>query len=250
MSTKISAATALSQVTKSYKLPVGGVGSSACCVTMETLSKFVLTYCSNIGVVFDYDNSDRFYSCDVHRYIENYSSKTPIGLLITSGAKKLVVSLDEPDAGTMNWSSSSGTYDTLFTSRTTAGEDWDGQGHAEAANLTDSDYAMGYCYTYSKAGGNGNGIDAGNWWLPSVAELYLIHAHYEQINAVLSTLENEVGTSVTQLQRTDYWSSTESSSSSAWRVTFNAGYVGANSKTSGSYRVRPVSALQSYTAIS
>ena len=45
------------------------------------------------------------------------------------------------------------------------------------------------------------------------------------------------------LERTNYWSSTEYSSSNAWNVNFSNGNVNTNSKTSNSNRVRPVSAL-------
>lgn len=47
----------------------------------------------------------------------------------------------------------------------------------------------------------------------------------------------------TSMERANYWSSSEYSSSNAWNANLNNGYVNNNSKTSNSNRVRPVSAL-------
>lgn len=252
MSTKISAATAVSTLSDSYALPLSTGGSSANKVTVSTLAKYAAKYAANIGVIISHKtiSQTNLRVQDLARYLDSlYGSYDVLGLVIPSGSTRLVVALDEPD-DTMYWSSSSTLYDTAITSARKAVEDFDGEGHAEAAAaLTDTDYAMGYCNSYSKAGDMGNGIPSGSWWLPSCGELVSILLNYEAINFALTALSS-LGITTTALTRANYWSSSESSSSHAWYAYLYNGNVGDASKTSYSGRVRPVSALRSYTAIS
>ena len=248
MSTKISAASAVSTLSDSYALPLSTGGSSANKVTVSTLAQYATKYCSGINVVHSGSGNDE-HSVDLPRYVDAQSSYVPIGLEIVDCSHPLIIALTEPDAGTMYWNSASGTKDTTITSLKSAVLDFDGEAHCEAAALSDADYAMGYCSTFECCGGGTTGLGTGQWWLPSVGELRLINRYFTAINMALSILST-LGYTTTQLQRAGYWSSTEYSSSYAWHVGFYGGYVNTNSKASNSNRVRPVSAYQSWTTIS
>ena len=115
------------------------------------------------------------------------------------------------------------------------------------AKEDDSSYAIGYCNQFSCVHSTyGYGLGAGCWYLPSLGELRIIETKFAAINWALTILYNLEYTTM-QLQSAEYWSSTEYSSTLAWLVGFNNGYVGNASKPSGSSRVRPVSILQNFT---
>lgn len=59
----------------------------------------------------------------------------------------------------------------------------------------------------------------------------------------LSTLRGVAKTKTVTERRSNYWSSTENSSANAWNLNFNNGNRWNNSKASGQYRVRAVSAF-------
>ena len=250
-SVKISAATAVGTLTDSYALPIGNVGNNASNnVTVATLAQYAAKYCSGLMVLMA-NSSVVPRSCDLDRWLSTYSSGTeyqPIGLVVASGTKKIVMALTEPDAGTMYWSSTSGLYNTAITKWKTVMEDFDGEGNTANIALTESDYAVGYCYTYSAAGDGGYGIAAGSWYLPAVGELQLILSRYTAINWALTAIGN-AGWTTTLLQRSNYWSSSEYSSTLAWYVRFLTGGVNTITKVSGLYRVRPCAALQELVTV-
>lgn len=251
MATKISDAAPLELLEDGYFIPVGGTGSAQS-VTIGTLAEYAAKYCSGIGVLLTYKSGTdtRPRVIDFARYINNLTgSYDALGLIIPSGSTRLVVALDEPD-DTMYWSSSATLYDTAFDTSKTAAADYDGEGHAEAAALTESGYAMGYCSTYSKAGDSGRGIPAGSWWLPSAGEMLSISMNYTAINFALSALSaSAVGITTTNLSRATYWTSTEFSATSAWAVETSYASFSTSTKTSASCRVRPVTAIQNFSEI-
>ena len=248
---KISAATAVNTLSDSYALPIGNVGNSeANKVTVATLAQYAAKYCSGLMVLMA--NSDKYpRCCELSYWLSTYSTGTsyqPIGLVVASGTKKIVMALTEPDAGTMYWSSSQGLYNTAITKWKTAMEDFDGEGNTANIALTESDYAVGYCYTYSAAGDGGYGIAAGSWYLPAVGELQLILSRYTAINWALTAIGN-AGWTTTLLPRAAYWSSSECSSTHAWFVAFSTGAVNYNAKVSTLFRVRPCAALQELVTV-
>lgn len=109
---------------------------------------------------------------------------------------------------------------------------------SSTTNITNTEaYAPGFCNKYSRANANGKGLLAGKWWLPSIGELTMIWANFDKINYALSKING-----ATQLQKTWYWSSTQSSANNAWGLGLGDGNMG------GSYKfrqggVRPVSAF-------
>lgn len=162
------------------------------------------------------------------------------GVLVVEGGKMLVVA---PTEATLYWSSaavSAGGKTT--TDRETALNDWTGK-TSTAAQITHNEcktesYAPGFCASYERVNANGNELTAGSWWLPSLGELMMIYANMRKINYALSLING-----ATQLAETWYWSSTEYSATSAWRLGLSYGYAGTTTKAAYQGRVRPVSAF-------
>lgn len=168
------------------------------------------------------------------------------GIMIIEGGKALVVS---PTGATgLYWSSAAISGGGVTTSDiTTAIMDWQGEANTasqvaastpEAITNTAS-YAPGFCNLYTRPNGNGNGLTAGKWWLPSAGELSMIYANMLKINYAGSFIAG-----FEPLVEAAYWSSTETSATYVWYLNFNSGLLGRYIKTSNAYRVRPVSALQ------
>ena len=115
-------------------------------------------------------------------------------------------------------------------------------------------YAPGYCYKYSTSNqpthinypdpsnGNNNiygGIEAGQWWLPSIGELWMMYSNFNKINYCMSLIGGK------PLVRSRYWSSTESGSANALSLSFADGifYHWSNKSQGTDGHVRPVSAF-------
>lgn len=158
------------------------------------------------------------------------------GVVVMEGSHRIMVALDEAN---LYWSSKTGSGGaTTATSKDTADQDFDGKGNtsdicSSTFSSDGSGYAPGYCHAYSK----GN-TAAGSWWLPSLGELGIIWAHFEEINAALERI-----TGATQLSRVYYGSSTEASATNAWGLYMYTGGRWGSSKTTFQLRVRPVSAF-------
>lgn len=189
------------------------------------------------------------------------------GVLIIEGGHTLVVAPHEKGA---YWSSHYGDSGAGFegysgNNRVKLADVWDGRTrtniivNSEAFKADNQDasagvYAPGYCHNYTPhtttgiAGGTPvqseeeaakKGLKAGKYWLPCVAELLMIKAHKYKINAGLALING-----AQQLSETWYWSSTEYSTSSAWRLGLYDGTLGGwDNKVTYSGEVRPVSAL-------
>ena len=162
------------------------------------------------------------------------------GVMIVEGGKILVVA---PTEATLYWSSaavSAGGKTT--TDRETALNDWTGK-TSTAAQITHNEcktesYAPGFCASYERVNANGQGLTAGKWWLPSLGELMMIYANMRKINYALSLING-----ATQLAETWYWSSTESSATTAWGLGLYGGHARHTTKATNQGRVRPVSAF-------
>ena len=164
------------------------------------------------------------------------------GVLIVEGGHLLLVApTDGGDSGLL-WSSAAVLGGGVTSSsRAVAQADWAGKSNT-AAQITHAEcqgesYAPGFCAAYSRANANGKGVLAGSWWLPSLAELWMIYANFHKVNYALSLI-----TGATQLPSAAHWSSTEYSATSAWILYFLYGRQDGNAKASLRHRVRPVSA--------
>ena len=180
--------------------------------------------------------------------------------MIVEGGYSLVIALHEKSC---YWSSKTGTAtDTVGYSsaaRMSLLDVWDGKERtakicADASSpfyeesndaSTKDTYAPGYCYNYtphvaSDGGEKKNGLSAGKYWLPCVAELMMIYTHKYRINAGLALISGANQLSDTWF----YWSSTEGSAARAWALSLNDGQLdGWNGKVSYGEMVRPVSAF-------
>ena len=163
------------------------------------------------------------------------------GVLLIDGGRKLVIA---PQEKTSTWSTCQVVCGTATSDRLAAQELYNGKENC-AKILTNTTLAaegdasaVGWCNAYERINAGGKGLKAGAWWLPSLGELYLIFANYTKINYALSKISG-----ATLLSRQPYWSCTEDSAQTAWRLDFYGGYQAGSGKSSSQYRVRPVSAF-------
>lgn len=180
-----------------------------------------------------------------HKWVSNYQNAGEIaeGVLLVEGGHHLVIAPTETQLPWAGGNSDTGAFRTG--DRLAAIQDWAGKDNTAKIIAASKDgaitnteaYAAGFCNKYSKTNKNGEGLTAGRWWLPSVAELMMIYANKAKINHALSLIDG-----AQQLSETWYWASTEYSSSHAWYLRLNDGGLGWYVK-SGSPEVRPVSAF-------
>lgn len=170
------------------------------------------------------------------------SGEVADGVVVVEGGKVLVVAPTESPT-TLLWSSAAiSGGGTTTTDRVTAMNDWNGKANT-AAQITHSEasgtgYAPGFCHAYSRVNANGQGLTAGKWWLPSIGEMMMIYANMTKINYALSLIAG-----ATKVVEDWYWTSTEYSATSAWRLYLYNGLMHHGTKASYRNRVRPVSAF-------
>ena len=111
--------------------------------------------------------------------------------------------------------------------------------------MNGTQYAPAWCNAYDRSYDKGDeahtkiGIGAGQWWLPSIAELIIIWKHKYAINQCLSVISG-----ASPLVESWHWSSTENSAANAWDLTLYAGLLhGWYTKVSNSNYVRAVAAF-------
>ena len=161
------------------------------------------------------------------------------GVLLIDGGRKLVIAPTE--SALYWWKSNSAGGATTTSDRMAAQEDYNGKSNTSKIITTlgsDTGYAPGYCYGYSRVNANNQGLKAGAWWLPSLGELFLMWANFTKINYALSKISG-----ATLLRKDWYWSSTEYSATHAWYLFFSNGHQGNNTKSTNQNRVRAVSAF-------
>jgi hypothetical protein len=166
-----------------------------------------------------------------------------IGVAIYENGRWLVTA---PDEKYLYWGSAatSSSLTTAVTDTDVASADFEGKSKTKTIVLDSTtsgeSYAPGYCYNYSRLNGNGSGIAANQWWLPSFGELCVMYNNMYKINYCLSLISG-----ATQLSNNWYWSSTEYSGTAAWGLDFSNGYVGRfSNKAPYQGSVRPVSAFK------
>ena len=174
---------------------------------------------------------------------EQNKGEVATGVLLIDGGRKLVIAPTE--SSLYWWKSNSAGGATTTSDRMAAQEDYNGKSNTSKIITTlgsDTGYAPGYCYGYSRVNANNIGLKAGAWWLPSLGELFLMWANFTKINYALSKISG-----ATLLQKSWYWSSTEYSATGAWLLNFSDGTQGNGTKSALQCRVRPVSAFASAT---
>ena len=128
-------------------------------------------------------------------------------------------------------------YTTWSTNSTYAWNDFNGKSNtATLMNVTDSDgytayaNAATYCKKFNETATENQGYR--DWYIPACGQLSLIYINVTEIKAALTKIG---GTTFSTSHA--YWSSSEYSSNSGWRVDFVNGYIDWNYKRED-YRVR------------
>ena len=184
------------------------------------------------------------------------------GVLIVEGGHFLLVA---PHEKKCHWSSEYGLASSPNevqnygrAARLTMLNTWNGQERTErictsssfSADSHGSSYAPGYCYNYtphteidSSTGKPKPGLRPHQYWLPCVAELMLIHAHKDKINAGLALIYRaDLLLSKEKEGIVNYWTSIEDGSNHAWYINLKNGYLrGLRNKKTDFAMARPVS---------
>ena len=162
-------------------------------------------------------------------------SKTPIGVVFDHSGK-LAIGLEE--SSPLNWSD--GYFDVPgvdnITDSTLAITDLDGKKNTSTV--------LAYCKANGKScpafeyvnSYKTEGTKAGDWYLPSMGELYAISGNKGVLNVALGKIM------ATKLGANYYWSSSENSGTNAWILNFYNGNV-YNYDKNYNYYVRPVLAF-------
>ena len=170
-------------------------------------------------------------SCNTNLVI----SKTPIGVIFDM-TNKLAIGLKESQ---LFWSTTDFDVPGVdnITDRTLAITDLDGKKNTSTI--------LAYC----KANGEScppfeyvnsyktEGTQAGDWYLPSMGELFAIYGNMGVLNVALAKI------AATKLITSSYWSSSEYSRGEAWKLNFSSGNVYESTKYHGPSRIRPVLAF-------
>ncbi len=151
------------------------------------------------------------------------SGKTPIGVVFDC-RKKLAIGLEQSDE---EWSITDD-FDVPgvenITDTTKVLQDMDGKKNTSTI--------LAYCKTKGKRcpafeyvnSYKTEGTQAGDWYLPSMGELYAIYGNMGVLNVTLIKIV------ATRLVASYYWSSSEYSSTDAWNLRFSSGNVNYNDK--------------------
>ena len=170
------------------------------------------------------DYADGVYICYNDGHNELYDGNNPkddvrgIGLVV--GSHSLCVSLEDIDDTTLTNRDGESDYGKYISDWDLARMDYDGAENTKHIQEIGTDIKL-----------------ADGEYIPSLGELYLIYLHKYEINEALSYVYGK------QIADEWYWSSTEYSAQNAWGLGFGLGGQGNGVKSSGQYRVRPVSAF-------
>lgn len=192
----------------------------------------------------------------------NLSGEEADGVLIVEGGHFLLVA---PHEHACKWASKYGLASSPNevqnygrAARLTMLNTWNGQERTErictspsfSADSQGSSYAPGYCYNYtphtqidSSTGKPKPGLRPHQYWLPCVAELMLINAHKDKINAGLALIDGAHPLLSQEKEGiVDYWTSIEDGTEKAWYINLKNGYIrGLMDKKTKTAMARPVS---------
>ena len=243
----------VAQINATDKFPITDANGNVTLVTLATIKNAIMDGAS-LNTMYDgvfimyHRNSDNYpLMVKPHKWTSIQSSgEIADGVVIVEGGKCLVVAPTE-SASKLTWSSAAVSGGgTTTTDRVTAINDWNGKtntaqqiAHSTSSAVTNTaSYAPGFCNLYSRTNANSQGLTAGKWWLPSLGEMMMIYANMNKINYALSLING-----ATQLVEDAYWTSTENSAASAWRLYLGDGNATGSTKASITLRVRAVSAF-------
>ena len=229
----------------SYYIYIGSYSSTTKGKLEKNKAKPVINFVSKNKVDVAYNNGGTVVTCRVGDILYSdkkcylggmLAGKTPIGVVFDAD-RRTAIALESSSFG-MEW----GGYGTDIpgitdiTDEYKALQDFDGKANTaaiKAYNSSLSNYpAAKYAYEYKTTGTN-----AGDWYLPALGELSTVHSNNDYMNYALSLVGKK------NIPTGYYWSSSEGSTSNAWKLLFGSGYVDYYGyKTDSSY-VRPVLAF-------
>ena len=203
--------------------------------TPDNLFKKQPLFTANVGVAVYESDYIRFYQPD--KALSKAS--IAVGVWIQEGGKLIVVAKDQQ--ASTKWATSNVSGGTTAKGSEAAIADMDGRANTSTiiTTLGDNAPAAKFCHEYypSNVDAANALFGAGRWWLPSAGELWMIWSHLLEVNRILAQIG---GTALNRSQW--YWSSTETSATNAWFLSFSIGLFSNYSKT-GEFSVRPVSAF-------
>ena len=203
--------------------------------TPDNLFKKQPLFTANVGVAV-YE-SDYIHFLQPNEALSKAS--IAVGVWIQEGGKLIVVAKDQQ--ASIKWATSNVSGGTTAKGREVAIADMDGRANTSTTitTLGDNAHAAKFCHEYypSNVDAANALLGAGRWWLPSAGELWMIWSHFLEVNRILAQIGG------TALKRSQwYWSSTEGSATSAWKMSFGNGHFYSSPKM-GEDSVRPVSAF-------
>lgn len=182
---------------------------------------------------------DSYYRFYLPEYYSTSKNSVAVGVLVRDGDNHIIVAKDYAPT-TLAWNPQKTAGGTAYLGRTDAWKDHDGRAKTATviATLGDNAPAAKFCADYYPT--NMTEGDAlfgkGRWWLPASGDLWMMYAHFNEINYALSLING------TLLVQEAHWSITEGSATGAWLLDFSGGSFNSTNKGS-TRRVRPVSAF-------
>lgn len=191
---------------------------------------------SNVFIATVEDNYYRFY------LPENYSTSknnVAVGVLVRDGDNHIIIAKDYAPT-TLKWANSNVDGGTAKLGRTDAWKDHDGRAKTATviATLGENAPAAKFCADYYPANmAEDNAFyGKGRWWMPAAGDLWMMYAHFNEINYALSLING------TLLVQEAHWSIAEGNATSAWGLSFSLGSFYPTYKEP-TRRLRPVSAF-------
>ena len=192
---------------------------------------------NNVLICTIESNYYRFY---LPEYYSTSKNNVAVGVLVRDGDNHIIIAKDYAPT-TLKWANSNVTGGTAALGRTDAWKDHDGRTKTATvvATLGENAPAAKFCADYypSNMAEDDAFFGKGRWWMPAAGDLWMMYAHFNEINYALSLING------TLLVQDAHWSITEYSATYAWGLYFTYGYFSYNYKSSNSFRVRPVSAF-------
>ena len=183
---------------------------------------------------------DNYYRFWLPEYFAASNVANAVGIMVKDGDNHIIIAKDEAPA-TMNWATSNVAGGTTNCGREAAMKDHDGRAKTTTVVNTLGENApfAKFCADYypSNMAVDNAFFGKGRWWAPAAGDLWMMYQHFNEINYALKLING------TLLTRTAYWSITEYSTTYAWLLYFYNGIFSGTTKSTNSFRVRPVSAF-------
>lgn len=192
---------------------------------------------SNVFIATLESDYPRFY---LPEYYSTSKNNVAVGVLVRDGDNQIIIAKDYAPT-VLKWANSNVAGGTANLGRTDAWKDHDGRTKTATvvSTLGENAPAAKFCADYYPANmAEANAFfGKGRWWMPAAGDLWMMYAHFNEINYALSLING------TQLVQEAHWSISEGSATNAWLLGFSNGKINYNYKSNFSLGVRPVSAF-------